>query len=71
MQLNATVYICAYNLDASIKRNSILVIRVRIHTKLRYFAGSVNFTDSSHAEEKAKDVYPFYQQVVQSHDQAE
>jgi len=39
--------------------------------KLRYFAGSVNFTDSSHAEEKAKDVYPLYQQVVKGHDQAE
>jgi len=27
--------------------------------------------DSSHAEEKAKDIYSFYQQVVQIHDQAE
>jgi hypothetical protein len=31
----------------------------------------VNFMDSSHAEEKAKDIYSFYQQVVQIHDQAE
>ena len=35
------------------------------------FAGSVHFMNSSHAKEKAKDVYPLYQQVVQGHDQAE